>query len=143
MRHPGTLRIRDVQEGKERRKWRRGTTDRADLEEAVDGPVEEGVPHVDDDVDLGRAERPREAAVGHPACLLSSLPTPAAPLCDNVRRALGLSPSLASEKIKNGKERGRWRWLPSHETDGNPHGQRGLSPLFAQQQQATTAHLLA
>ena len=73
MRHPGTLRIRDVQEGKERRKWRRGTTDRADLEEAVDGAVEEGVPHVDDDVDLGRAERPREAAVGHPACLLSSL----------------------------------------------------------------------
>ena len=69
MRHAGTLRIRDAQAGK------RGgrETDRADLEEAVDGPVEEGVPHVDDDVDLGRAERPREAAVGHPACLLSSL----------------------------------------------------------------------
>lgn len=40
--------------------------DGADLEEAVDGAVEEGVSHVDDDVDLGRPEGPREAAAGHP-----------------------------------------------------------------------------
>ena len=46
--------------------------DGADLEEAVDGAVEEGVPHVDDDVDLGRPEGPREAAAGHPGLALPS-----------------------------------------------------------------------
>lgn len=46
-----------------------GGTNRADLEEAVDGAVEEGVAHVDDDVDLGRGEGPGEAAVGHPVSL--------------------------------------------------------------------------
>lgn len=50
-----------------------GGTNRADLEEAVDGAVEEGVAHVDDDVDLGRGERPGEAAVGHPVSLFSQL----------------------------------------------------------------------
>lgn len=37
----------------------------ADLEEAVDGAVEEGVPHVDGDVDPGRAYRPREPTARH------------------------------------------------------------------------------
>ena len=46
--------------------------DGADLEEAVDGAVEEGVPRVDEDVDLGRPEGPREAAEGHRGLVLPS-----------------------------------------------------------------------